>query len=64
MKLSVDFKDDNGVTHVKGELTKQEVGFLIQYAVNNLLANGVRFELDRPEEDTQRIQVPEGVTVQ
>lgn len=64
MKLKVDFKDENGVTHVKGELTQGEVGFLIQYAVNNLLANGVRFELDRPEQDKERIQVPEGVTIQ
>ena len=65
MKISVDFKDKDGVTHVKGELTEKELGFLLQYAVNNLLANGVRFDLEKPStEEEVRIYMPEGTTVQ
>lgn len=52
-----------------GVLTGKEVTFLVQYAINQLMANGVLFDLTRPEktedgEDALRIKVPEGTTLQ
>lgn len=65
MKLAVKFRDENGNIQLEGELTKQEVSFLLQFAVNHLLASGVQFELGKPPtEDESRIVMPEGSTLQ
>lgn len=55
MKLDVKAKDDEGNIVFEGKLDKGEVSFLIQYAINDLMAAGVQFrmEQDEDEEDTQ-----------
>jgi len=53
---------------VAGNLTGKEVSFLLQYAINQLMANGVLFDLTKPEttedgEEAMRINVPVGANV-
>jgi len=54
---------------VAGILNGKEISFLLQYAINQLMANGVLFDLTRPDttedgEEALRIKVPEGTTLQ
>jgi hypothetical protein len=55
MKLDVKAKDDDGNIVFEGKLDKAEISFLIQYAINDLMAAGVQFrmEQDEDEDDTQ-----------
>jgi len=51
-----------------GTLNKKEVNFLIQFAINQLMVNGVLFHLTQPTadengEDNMRIEIPEGVAI-
>lgn len=68
MKLAVKFKDKDGNVHLEGVLNQNELSFLVQYAVNNLMANGVVFQLKKPTENETdeniEINVPEGTTIQ
>jgi hypothetical protein len=48
----------------EGKLNSKEVSFLMQYAINDLVAAGVMFNLDEPDDDednpNMRIKWPEG----
>lgn len=66
MKLAVKFKDEEGNVHLDGVLNQNEISFLIQYAVNSLMAHGVTFALAKGADNEEEIkfEVPEGSTVQ
>jgi len=65
MKIAVDVRDDEGNLKLSGELSKKEVSFLLQYAINQLMAAGVVFNLTQePSEDETRFSMPDGVTLQ
>ena len=51
MMLDIKAKDDEGNILFEGKLNKKEVGFLIQYAVNDLVAAGVHFNLQAQSTD-------------
>lgn len=51
MLLAVKAKDDDDNIIFEGSLNKKEVAFLIQFAVNMLMADGVQFNLGEPSED-------------
>lgn len=53
MQIDVKAKDEEGNIIFEGKLNKREVGFLIQYAVNDLVAAGVQFHLDQPDEEPE-----------
>ena len=46
-----------------GTLNPKEVSFLVQYALNSLVAKGVIFDLTRESEEL-RMTIPEGETLQ
>jgi hypothetical protein len=50
-------KNEDGSVLFEGSLNRHEVGFLIQYAVNALMASGAVFELDKPEENEDDIRI-------
>lgn len=66
MKINVKFKDEDGNVTVEGFLNRNEVSFLLQYAINNLMADGVMFNItgdqdEDPDDDApSRITYPEG----
>jgi hypothetical protein len=67
MKLAVKFKDKDGNVHLDGVLNQNEISFLLQYAVNSLMAHGVTFALAKGEENSEeeiKFEIPEGTTVQ
>lgn len=66
MKINVhQINEDNERVSFEGELTKKEVSFLLQYAVNALMAAGVIFDLQAPpDEENIRFKTPEGATLQ
>lgn len=51
MMIDIKAKDDEGNILFEGKLNKSEVGFLIQYAVNDLIAAGVQFHLEADSTD-------------
>lgn len=51
MLLNVKAKDEEGNILIDGKLNKKEVAYLIQFAINLLLADGVRFNLQDDSED-------------
>lgn len=51
MLLNVKAKDEEGNILIDGKLNKKEVAYLIQFSINMLLADGVRFNLEEPSED-------------
>lgn len=51
MMLEVKAKTEEGDLIFEGKLNKREVGFLLQYAINDLVAAGVQFHLQQPDED-------------
>lgn len=50
MQLDVRFKDEEGNVTFEGKLTKREVGYLLQYGINGLMAQGVLFNAEREAE--------------
>lgn len=62
MNLEVKARDENGDMLFEGKLNRAEINFLIAYAVNGLMADGVRFNLEPQEEDEDtapsRIEFP------
>jgi hypothetical protein len=66
MKINVKVKDEDGGIHLDGYLNRAEVGFLLQYSINNLMALGTKFMIDKEEsyEDEVRIVLPQHETVQ
>lgn len=64
MKMHVKAMDEDGGVALEGYLNKQELSFLVSYAVSELMADGVRFNLsmDEPDdEDDARIEYPQGL---
>lgn len=65
MKIAVDVRDNEGNLKLSGELTKKEVSFLLQYAINNLMASGVVFNMSQEAgEEEIRFSAPDGTTLQ
>lgn len=66
MKIDVKFRDEDGGIQLEGHLNRAEVGFLLQYSINNLMALGAEFMIDKEEtkEDEVRIVLPAHATVQ
>jgi hypothetical protein len=66
MKIDVKFRDEDGNVTLEGYLNRNEVSFLLQFAINELMAEGVRFnianDLDEDEEpdddDEARLEFP------
>ena len=52
MKLNVRVKDDEGNLVVDGSLNRQEMSFLLNYAIADLLNAGVKFYLDKSYDET------------
>ena len=53
MQISVKTCDEQGNVIFEGAINSQETGFLLQYAINDLLMAGVTFHLDKPSEDEE-----------
>ena len=53
--------EETGEIVFEGNLNRREVGFLLNYAINDLVHAGVHFHLDREEQDEEeiRFQFPE-----
>lgn len=52
MQIDVKFKDEENDTVVEGKFNPTEISFLLQYAVNHLMAMGVRFAKGEDESVT------------
>jgi hypothetical protein len=62
MKIDVKFRDEEGNVVLEGHLNRMETAYLLQYAINNLMAEGVMFNLDQEqaeEDETVRFNFPE-----
>ena len=65
IKLDVKEKDEEtGEIKVVGTLNALEVNFLVQYAINALMAQGVLFELSEQSDSKLRIYREDGTTLQ
>ena len=69
--LRLEIKEMNGETGellTAGFLNRKEMNFLIQFAINTLMSQGVIFnlkqQLEEGDDETMRITIPDGVTVQ
>lgn len=63
MHIEVKTKDEEGNIIFEGQLNRNEVGFLLQYAINDLLVSGVEFNLQEDDDDDNppmRLKFPEG----
>lgn len=59
--------EETGEIEFAGWLNKIEINFLLQYAINNLMAQGVIFDLKKEQEEgseEMRIQIPNNATIQ
>lgn len=59
--------EETGEIEFAGWLNKLEINFLLQYAINNLMAQGVIFDLKTEQEEGKeemRIQIPTNETIQ
>lgn len=64
MKLEVKAMNEDGSIALEGYLNRNEINFLIGFAVSELMADGVRFNIDHEEpddEDEARIEYPQGL---
>lgn len=67
MMIEIKSKTEQGDIIFEGNLNKKEVGFLLMYAINDLMQAGVQFNLNLPtlvpntEEEAMRINFPTGV---
>lgn len=64
MHIDVKAKEEDGTIVFEGRLNGKEVGFLLSYAINDLLVAGVEFNMQEPNEDEEgeenmRINVPQ-----
>lgn len=64
MKIDVKSKDKEGTVLFEGSLNKIEVGFLLNFAINNLMAMGCIFDMDKPDNGENRIVMPASPTIQ
>lgn len=65
MHIDVKTKNENGDIIFEGKLNRNEVSFLLQYSINDLIAAGVEFnlQLEQDEDDDEapsRIVIPKG----
>lgn len=60
MLLDVKAKDEDGNILFEGKLNRSEVGFLLQYSINDLMGAGVQFNLQAPDEEEVRFIFPKG----
>jgi hypothetical protein len=65
MQIDVKARDENGEVLLEGKLNRQEVGFLLGYAINDLMHSGVVFNLQKQEngddyDAPSRIEIPKG----
>lgn len=58
MMIDIKTKDEQGNIIFEGTLNRKEVGFILQYGVNDLLAAGVMFNLDQEDVGENRIKTP------
>lgn len=60
MLIDVKAKNEEGDILFEGSLNRREVGFLLQYAIGDLLAAGVQFNMQEPDENEPlRFKFPE-----
>lgn len=63
MQVDVKAKNEEGDILFEGKINKKELSFLLQYSINDLMAAGVMFNLDEPDDDednpAMRIKWPE-----
>ena len=70
LKLEVkNYNEETGAIEVAGYLNKVEVNYLLQFAINYLMAIGAEVDLKQQAqnaegEDNLRIIMPEGMTLQ
>jgi hypothetical protein len=57
MEIKVKAKNPDDSLIFEGALNREEVGFLLQYAINSLLAQGVQFDLQ--EDPSEKDDEPE-----
>ena len=62
MQIDVKARSDDGEVILEGKLNRQEVSFLIGYAINNLMHEGVLFNL-QPQEDGDDYDAPSRITI-
>lgn len=58
MHIDVKAKEEDGSVIFEGALNKPEVNFLLSYAINDLMAAGVQFNLNLEDTGESRIVVP------
>lgn len=66
--IDVKAKDEDGNVVIEGKLNKNEIGFLLQYAINDLVSAGVQFHLQEEQDDEDenpdvRFKFPTGGTL-
>lgn len=63
MKIEVKTKNEDGDILFEGHLNRAEVGFLLQYSINDLIMQGVQFNLQDPDDNDDdpplRLKFPE-----
>ncbi len=57
-------RDEEGTILFEGSLNSAEVGYLLNFAINNLMAMGAIFDIDGSDAEENRIKMPAGTTVQ
>ena len=69
--LRLEIKEMNGETGellTAGFLNRKEMNFLIQFAINTLMSQGVIFnlkqQLEEGDDETMRITIPDGTIIQ
>lgn len=68
MRIEVREKNEKGDINTIGELNPTEVNFLVQFAINHLMARGIKLELeeagsDEDGADLMRIKMPDGTPI-
>lgn len=58
MHIDVKAKDTEGNLLFEGTMNQKELSFCLQYAINDLMAYGVQFNLDQADEGTNRMTFP------
>lgn len=51
MLIEVKTKDEEGNIIFEGKLNRREVGFILQYGINDLINSGVTFQLQKPDDE-------------
>lgn len=58
MMIDVKTRDEDGNIIFEGSLNRKEVGFLLQYSINDLMMAGVQFNLHEEDEGESRLKFP------